>query len=278
MGIRLETEWVQEGRGGQRAFLRPCRPGAATVWLEGGIIRANGWGWIRDVGCCLTHKRARSEPQEPGCGSVSIRGARAASMFRPGAAGTGPEPRPRGRGDRPHLARDPGAAGSASGEDALGFPLGPAGASGASGTQRLDLRGPDPPGPGDHPARPPGPRPLRQALWHGLPARGPSPARFPQGHCGRGPSLHPLPEGQTWGPLPGMADPASERRAGGGARSYSGHLGPPLPAPPRRPQPCAPSPAGTTRTPTSAHPGLLLNLLAVSSQQPSPHPNMTIID
>lgn len=68
-----------------------------------------------------------------------------------------------------------------------------------------------------------------------------------------------------------MADPASERRAGGGARSYSGHLGPPLPAPPRRPQPCAPSPAGTTRTPTSAHPGLLLNLLAVSSQQPSPH-------
>ena len=90
---------MQEGRGGGRGGFATARLGEA-VWLEGWIIKANGWGWIRAVGCCLTTppppaQRARSEPQERDCGSVSIRGARVRLHVRrpcPGAAGSGPKP------------------------------------------------------------------------------------------------------------------------------------------------------------------------------------------
>lgn len=76
-----------------------------------------------------------------------------------------------------------------------------------------------------------------------------------------------------------MADPARKRRAGGGARSNSGHPGPPraAPRPPERPPspraaaPAPPPPACTTRAPAARARGMLLNLLAVSYERPSQH-------
>lgn len=211
-------------------------------------------------------------------GSASMFGGRA--LGRPGVDRS---PRPRGRRDRPPLARDPRWGRLCRPGGCAGLSLDPARAPGAAGAQGLDFQRPDLPGPGDPPARPPQPRPLRPALGRGLPARGPPLAQLPQGHCRRCPPLHPLPEGQTWGPLPGMAGPARKRQAGGGARSDSSHFGPPRSAPrppaqparpPRRPQPRLPLPRLAPLAPpppTRAHPDLLLNLLSVSSHQPSPH-------
>lgn len=77
-----------------------------------------------------------------------------------------------------------------------------------------------------------------------------------------------------------MADPARKRPADRGARSNRGHLGPPraVPRPPARPppgpRPRRPLPGVAQLTPnTRAHTGstVLLNLLAVSFQQPSQH-------
>lgn len=190
-------------------------------------------------------------------GSASMFGGRA--LGRPGVDRS---PRPRGRRDRPPLARDPRWGRLCRPGGCAGLSLDPARAPGAAGAQGLDFQRPDLPGPGDPPARPPQPRPLRLALGRGLPARGPPLAQLPQGHCRRCPPLHPLPEGQTWGPLPGMAGPARKRRAGGGARSDSSHFGPPRSAPrppaqparpPRRPQPRLPSPGWHHSPPPDPH-------------------------
>lgn len=153
---------------------------------------------------------------------------------RTGALGRGPgtpaSPRP-----RPRLG------GSVRGQDALGFPLRPIRAPRA---QRRHHQEPDPPGPGGRPQPPP--RPLRP-----VPARGPALARLPQATLAAAGSFPHLPEGQTWGPLPGMADLAGKRRAAGGARTTAATSALPRGAAPAR----APSlPPG--RGPGAPSPGL----------------------
>lgn len=203
--------------GGQRGF-RHGPPGGGS--LAGPTDKKNrmaGAGSERSD-AASPHRRSGSELQQTGCGSVSIRGARARLHVRPGVD---PSPRPRGRGDRPHLALHP--------RWGRLYPRG--------GRMRRAFRS-TPPEPRERPGRRdstsrdprasrglelsrrgrPGSRPLRPTLGRGLPARSPPIARLPQeGHGRCGPPLHPLPEGQTWGPLPCRADPASERRAAAAA-------------------------------------------------------------
>lgn len=168
-----------------------------------------------------------SEPQEQGCGTVSIWGARARLRIRRAGVDRCPPENTAGR-FRPWT-----------------------GCAGLSPPPHLS------PGSRESPeTRPSGARPSRArrspaAASAATPARGPPLARLPQATLAAAGSFPHLPEGQTWGPLPGMADLAGKRRAAGGARTTAATSALPRGAAPAR----APSlPPG--RGPGAPSPGL----------------------
>lgn len=258
--------------GGQRGFRHGPPGGGSLAGPTDNKNRMAGAGSERSD-AASPHGRSGSELQETGCGSLSIRDARARFHIR---LGVDQSPRPRGSG-RPASSRPTS-------------PVGPALPTGG-GCAGLSPRPRPSPGNGRGAGtRPPGTRaslglelsrrgrpgsrPLRPTLGRGLPARSPPAARLPQeGHGRRGPPLRPIPEGQTWGPLPGRADPARERRAAAAGPAATAATSA-LPARRlARPRPLRPFPRPAPRAPhpPRARPALLLNLLAASPHRPSPH-------
>lgn len=201
----------------------------------------------------------------------------------PGRTGMDWCPRPRVRGHRPHLARDPGGAALPAGRMLSAFPQAPPETPGSPVTRPPGVRpawawrspGAAAPAPAPAPppgagARPPGPRPSPRSIPSGPRSPPLAPSTHPpsRGTNLRTATRHGRPRGET---SSGRRGPQQQRPPCPSPRGAAPTRARPLPPGPR---PRRPLPGVAQLSPhTRAHTGstVLLNLLAVSSQQPSHH-------
>lgn len=211
---------------------------SAPAWARGRVGKeSRGLGLEVAAGAAPTSARG-AEPQEQGCGSVSIGGAELASMFggrAPGRPGLDRRPRPRGRGDRPRRARDPGGAAPRTGWMRSAF-LSPHPSPGGRGRPMTQPPGVRPARAWRSPAPPLPPQPRRpRSGAASRPASLPSPA--PSGPSSPRWPLHPFPRHKPGDRYPAWptARRSGERRGAAETAAPSARLGPARPA--RLPQP-----------------------------------------
>lgn len=167
---------------------------------------ANGWGWIRDVGGCLTPRaRAGLSRRRRAVGPFPSGAPELASMFSssaPRRAGVDRCPRPRDPGDRPPLPEIPAATALPAARMRWAFrSASPESWSRRSSVTRLRVRrspGAATPAPGPPPgarARPPGSRPCPRPAPSGPLSPLSAPRPFPRDKPGGRYSAWPSPRG-----------------------------------------------------------------------------------